>query len=155
MVKHFGVFVMMGRPLFVLLSSATLCSAFSPNLFSRTLCPTSTQHSVLRRSTTFVSCPPRVASIQIFEHLPKRAQRIRPQSLQGLKAMFTGIIEEMGTVSSLVEDPKTGGGVQLRIACKTALEDAYEGCSIAVNGVCLTVTGFDRQEFTVAPDSRT
>ena len=35
------------------------------------------------------------------------------------------------------------------------LEGAYEGCSIAVNGVCLTVTKFDKKTFTVgvAPET--
>jgi hypothetical protein len=142
------------RPLLsLLLSSATVCSAFSPNLFSRALHSTSTPQITLPQSTGFASRSLRIGSVKVLDH-PKRVQRIRPQSLQSLKAMFTGIVEEMGKVSSLVADPKTGGGVELRIACKTALEGAYEGCSIAVNGVCLTVTAFDQQEFTVAPASR-
>ncbi len=146
--NNFFVFAMW-RPLLVLLSLATLCSAFSPNLFSRALYSTSSPHITLRQSTALATRSPRV-----LDYLSKRVQRRRPQSLLSLKAMFTGIVEEMGTVSNLVEDPKTGGGVELRIACKTALEGAYEGCSIAVNGVCLTVTGFDQQEFTVALASK-
>lgn len=46
--------------------------------------------------------------------------------------MFTGIIEELGTVVSR-------GGARLRIAATTVLEDARIGDSTAVNGVCLTV----------------
>ena len=40
-------------------------------------------------------------------------------------------------------------------AANTVLEGAYEGCSIAVNGVCLTVTKFDKKTFTVgvAPET--
>ena len=49
--------------------------------------------------------------------------------------MFTGIVEELGEVVSF-ED-----GV-LRIAATRVLDDAELGASIAVNGCCLTVTGF-------------
>ena len=53
------------------------------------------------------------------------------------KAMFTGIIEETGTVRSI-----RGGasGVVIDIEASKVLEDARTGDSIAVNGVCLTVT---------------
>ncbi len=44
--------------------------------------------------------------------------------------MFTGIIEELGTVRRT--------GAQLEIACRTVLEVMQVGASIAVNGVCLT-----------------
>ncbi|MDE0805623.1 MAG: riboflavin synthase [Acidimicrobiales bacterium] len=50
--------------------------------------------------------------------------------------MFTGIVEELGTVSSFDD------GV-LRIAATTVLDDAEIGASIAVNGCCLTVTAFE------------
>lgn len=50
--------------------------------------------------------------------------------------MFTGIVEELGTVVSRE-------GPRLRIAARTVLEDVELGASIAVNGVCLTVVGFD------------
>lgn len=49
--------------------------------------------------------------------------------------MFTGIVEEIGTV----EAP----GSRMRIACRTVLEDMTPGASIAVNGVCLTATLVD------------
>ncbi|MFV0316345.1 MAG: riboflavin synthase [Microthrixaceae bacterium] len=51
--------------------------------------------------------------------------------------MFTGIVEELGTVESLE-------GTRLRIAASRVLEDATLGASIAVNGCCLTVV--DRSE---------
>jgi len=61
--------------------------------------------------------------------------------------MFTGIIEEMGTVVSLKEtanlklwDGTTGKGTELTIKGSVVLQDAYLGCSIAVNGVCLTAS---------------
>lgn len=45
--------------------------------------------------------------------------------------LFTGIIEELGTVSRI-------GSGRLVVACRKVLEDLTEGSSIAVNGVCLT-----------------
>lgn len=53
--------------------------------------------------------------------------------------MFTGIIEELGTVVSRE-------GPRLRIGASTVLEDIAMGASIAVNGVCLTVVGWDADE---------
>ena len=50
--------------------------------------------------------------------------------------MFTGIVEEMGSVRSI----DTGdGGARLVISAATVLDDARVGDSIAVNGCCLTV----------------
>ncbi len=53
--------------------------------------------------------------------------------------MFTGIVEELGTVVSRE-------GPRLRIAAATVLDDVTVGASIAVNGVCLTVVGWDTGE---------
>jgi riboflavin synthase len=50
--------------------------------------------------------------------------------------MFTGIIEELGTVTA-VEDQ--GDAARLTIAATAVLEDVRHGDSIAVNGCCLTV----------------
>ena len=58
--------------------------------------------------------------------------------------MFTGIVEEIGTVISL--DP-SGGDTTLRVQCTTAVEDVRTGDSINVNGVCLTVTDFSPEHF--------
>lgn len=55
--------------------------------------------------------------------------------------MFTGIIEEIGTIQTM-------GGGMLRIGVKLVLDGLHVGDSIAVNGVCLTVTDFDAQSFT-------
>lgn len=53
--------------------------------------------------------------------------------------MFTGIIEELGTVAAFEPSPiAMCGGARLRVRCSTVMEDASEGASIAVNGVCLT-----------------
>lgn len=51
--------------------------------------------------------------------------------------MFTGIVEEVGTVNAVVN---TGSSSGVRINAKTVLEGTKTGDSIAVNGVCLTVT---------------
>ena len=56
--------------------------------------------------------------------------------------MFTGIVEELGTL--VVREDGADSAV-LRIRARRALEGVALGDSIAVNGVCLTVTG-------VAPD---
>ncbi|KAJ3024115.1 Riboflavin synthase alpha chain [Thoreauomyces humboldtii] len=61
--------------------------------------------------------------------------------------MFTGIVETMGTVASVEPlDTSLSGGGGFSIAVKDAsvvLSDVHLGDSIAVNGVCLTVTEFD------------
>ncbi len=54
--------------------------------------------------------------------------------------MFTGIIEEVGTVTSA----QSGN---LVTAAKEVLQEMKLGDSIAVNGVCLTVTSFDASSF--------
>lgn len=70
--------------------------------------------------------------------------------------MFTGIVEETGTVRHCRKTGKPNdGGFELSIACKTVLDDVKLGDSIAVNGVCLTVTTFDSTGFTagLAPET--
>jgi len=60
--------------------------------------------------------------------------------------MFTGIIEEIGFVTNTKH---TGQSSILTIEAKRILGDVKLGDSIAVNGVCLTVTSFTNKEFTV------
>ena len=50
--------------------------------------------------------------------------------------MFTGIVEELGSVRSL-------DGHRLQVACSTVREDSPLGASVAINGVCLTVVAID------------
>jgi riboflavin synthase len=66
--------------------------------------------------------------------------------------MFTGIIEEAGTVQSV--EPRSAGA-RLRVRCATVLEDTKEGASIAVNGVCLTAVGIEAGSFAadVSPET--
>jgi len=53
--------------------------------------------------------------------------------------MFTGIVEEVGSVAV--------AGHRMRIECERVLEDTREGSSIAVNGVCLTATQIEPNGF--------
>jgi len=60
--------------------------------------------------------------------------------------MFTGIIEEIGTVDRI----QTGKeAITFGIKAKHILADVHLGDSISVNGVCLTVTDFTRDRFSV------
>jgi riboflavin synthase len=61
--------------------------------------------------------------------------------------MFTGIIEELGTVAA--------AGNKLVVRCTRVIEDAEEGSSIAVNGVCLTAVNLSRDSFSadLAPET--
>lgn len=60
--------------------------------------------------------------------------------------MFTGLVEEVGSVSSL-EFSDDGSSLTLSIHGPKVVSDAALGDSISVNGVCLTVTEFDAQSF--------
>ena len=58
--------------------------------------------------------------------------------------MFTGIIEETGVVRGIKKGAKSA---VLEIKGKKIFEDIHIGDSIAVNGVCLTVTWFSSDTF--------
>jgi riboflavin synthase len=62
-------------------------------------------------------------------------------SWQG-EPMFTGIVEETGKIAS-------AGGGKLVISAEKVLDDTKVGDSIAVNGVCLTVTAMTSGSFSV------
>ena len=59
--------------------------------------------------------------------------------------MFTGIVEEKGTVRYM---QLTGESGVLAVRAKKVLERTKIGDSIAVNGVCLTVTSLQPDGFT-------
>lgn len=59
--------------------------------------------------------------------------------------MFTGIVEEMGRI---VKVERGISSIKLTIEGKRVLERISLGDSIAVNGVCLTVTRFNDRQFT-------
>ena len=54
--------------------------------------------------------------------------------------MFTGIVEELGTVESIASSPD---GARIRIGAHAVLEGAGLGDSTAVNGCCLTIVALD------------
>ncbi|ARD47347.1 riboflavin synthase [Sporosarcina sp. P33] len=58
--------------------------------------------------------------------------------------MFTGIIEEIGTVKHIQPGAQS---MTLTIGASTVLTDVQLGDSIAVNGVCLTVKHFTKDQF--------
>ncbi|GAA0464872.1 riboflavin synthase [Alkalibacillus silvisoli] len=58
--------------------------------------------------------------------------------------MFTGIVEEVGTIKSITQGSES---LQLTIDVKKITEDVRLGDSISVNGVCLTVTDFTDTAF--------
>ena len=66
--------------------------------------------------------------------------------------MFTGIIEELGTLESL--QTRTAGA-RMKVRCSTVRQDMTEGASIAVNGVCLTAVDLERDAFSadLAPET--
>ena len=59
--------------------------------------------------------------------------------------MFTGIIEETG---ELCEIKKGTLSARIKIRCRKVLERTKVGDSIAVNGICLTVTSLAEDGFT-------
>ena len=59
--------------------------------------------------------------------------------------MFTGIIEEVGTIENI---RRGSHSAVLQIQCRDVLEGTKTGDSIAVNGVCLTVTEIGQQGYT-------
>lgn len=58
--------------------------------------------------------------------------------------MFTGLVEEVGTIRSIVE---TGGNHRITIHAPVAAKELNEGNSIAVSGVCLTALDIKSQTF--------
>jgi riboflavin synthase len=58
--------------------------------------------------------------------------------------MFTGIIEELGRVRSI---DRRGEDARIVIKAHTVTQDAHDGDSIAVNGVCLTALSVNKDSF--------
>jgi len=58
--------------------------------------------------------------------------------------MFTGITEELGKIRSVLHGSNS---IKLSICCDTVLENTKIGDSIAVNGICLTVTEMGKDWF--------
>jgi riboflavin synthase len=66
--------------------------------------------------------------------------------------MFTGIVEEIGTLKSVKNKTEA---LEVNLSAKEILTDVKLGDSISVNGVCLTVTNFSEQtvSFDVMPET--
>ncbi|MFA6540676.1 MAG: riboflavin synthase [Bacteroidota bacterium] len=60
--------------------------------------------------------------------------------------MFTGIVEETGTILSIV---KYGDGLEFTILCNKVLKGLKIDNSISVNGVCLTIVKHSTKSFTI------
>jgi riboflavin synthase len=60
--------------------------------------------------------------------------------------MFTGLIEEIGKIESVISSTKSA---KITIKARKVLEGVRLGDSICTNGVCLTVTSFGSDRFTV------
>ena len=58
--------------------------------------------------------------------------------------MFTGIVEEIGVVKGIIQGSNS---IVLSIQSEKIMGDMKNGDSIAVNGICLTVTGFGTNYF--------
>ncbi|MGY0692587.1 riboflavin synthase [Virgibacillus sp. FSP13] len=61
--------------------------------------------------------------------------------------MFTGIIEEKGTIQNM--NSVSDQSIKLTVESKKIIEDVNVGDSIAVNGICLTVTDYSKTSFQV------
>jgi riboflavin synthase len=77
---------------------------------------------------------------------PPARQRDRLASKEA--PVFTGIVEELGTLLARTEMGASGDAAQLTIGAEIVTTDARHGDSIAVNGVCLTVVEADARAFT-------
>ena len=60
--------------------------------------------------------------------------------------MFTGLIEEIGIIEAIINGNKS---MKLSIKANKILENINVGDSISTNGICLTVTNFTKNSFTV------
>jgi riboflavin synthase len=66
--------------------------------------------------------------------------------------MFTGLIEDVGSISRL---DRGAGGALIAVSHSPAIDDLKEGDSVAVDGVCLTVTEVGSQSFSVDASAET
>ena len=66
--------------------------------------------------------------------------------------MFTGIVEELGQVQEI---NTKSSGTQLTISAKLVMDDIKIGDSISINGVCLTVTNRNKNQFSLDMVSET
>ncbi len=75
-------------------------------------------------------------------------KRIRSLNRKCQSMVFTGIVEEMGTVDVIRNIGSAVGGVTMTISCGKVHQDANVGDSISVNGTCLSITNIDSSSLT-------
>ena len=96
---------------------------------------------------------------QLYASTHTKSAKVPTPPSSATTKMFTGLVETIGTISSLQSlDPSQSGGngTSLTITnCPDILTDAHLGDSISVNGTCLTVTSFSATSFKVgvAPET--
>ena len=66
--------------------------------------------------------------------------------------MFTGLIEDVGTIVKL---ERKGEGALLVVSYTSVLDDLKLGDSVAVDGVCLTITDLNSQSFSMEASAET
>lgn len=66
--------------------------------------------------------------------------------------MFTGLIEEVGSIQAVEE---SGGGSRITVAAREVLSDARLGDSIAIDGACTTVVEKTNSSFTIEASPET
>lgn len=73
---------------------------------------------------------------------------------QLLKAhiLFTGLVEEKGTIESVSE---SSGTADIKVRAATVSQDAEMGASVAINGCCLTVVAMDGEILTFQAGTET
>lgn len=66
-----------------------------------------------------------------------------------------GIVDKLESKELILWDGSIAEGVELTVNSKICLSDAYKGCSISINGVCLTAVSIDngKVSFGVAPET--
>jgi riboflavin synthase len=128
--------------------------AASSSTFSATLLTTKTQTISATTQHRFHHLRFKTSPLSIFLQTTRKPITHRTNALN-VQCLFTGLVEEMGTVKQI--GLSSNGGFDLKVDAKTVLDGVSLGDSIAVNGTCLTVTEFDAEtsDFTVglAPET--
>ncbi|CAK8576535.1 unnamed protein product [Lathyrus sativus] len=112
----------------------------------------STHHKSHNSQITHLRFKP--SPIRTLLHSTRKPINLRTNAVS-VQCLFTGLVEEIGTVKQIGASPD--GGFDLKVNATTVLDGVNLGDSIAVNGTCLTVTEFDTEtsDFTVglAPET--
>ena len=108
----------------------------------------------------------RFVVLQCSSFLIPESQHVQPPNKQKktIPMVFSGIVQAIGSVKSMTKksniklwDGSIGVGYELEVRCLDFFGDerTYEGCSVAVNGTCLTVMTYtkDTAVFGVAPET--